>query len=285
VSWLVTLALLALAGEINLIANGGFEELSGDRPARWDVFVAPYPAQADDDVEPPAARSSQEAAEGNYAVMLHNPQAYPSEPYNNWSQNVVGDYGGKTLTLTGHVRTEDAEAGAGLWVQCWRKNPLRVVAIANTATGYPLYGTTPWTPVEAELTVPEGTELLTVRCVLKGSGKAWFDEIALHESGEDRVVLSESEPEEMDAGRRDEETPAAERTDDVEAELARLREANLMLAEALEAVRQDNRLLLEDLLSLRESMRQLQEALAESDSAGALLPPLVPRDFEEPPAP
>ena len=98
--------------------------------------------------------------------------------------------------------------------------------------------------------------------------------------------------EEDDApGAPDDDAPLpAPGADEIENELSRLREANLMLAEAMEHVREDNRRLLEDLLALRENMRQLQEALSvrEEDApggGGALLPPLVPRDFEEPAAP
>jgi hypothetical protein len=283
------LALCAAAvGGGNLLANGGFEELAGERPARWDVFVAPFPAERGETPEAASASVSQTAAAGTLAVTLRNPLAYPTEPYNNWSQNVLVPLGGKTVELSGRIKTEDAEGGAGLWVQCWRKNPLRVIAIANTAVAYPLYGTVDWSEVKAGLTVPAEAELLTVRCVLKGAGQAWFDEISLSEAATpEPVVAAATAAPAVETAEGPTEAPKAAAVDGVEQEFDRLREANMMLAEALEAVREDNRRLLEDLLALRENMRQLQEALGAGGEAASteFIPPLVPRDFDEPAAP
>jgi len=291
----------AAAGGGNLLANSGFEELAGERPARWDVFVAPFPATRGETPEAASASVSQTAAEGAHAVTLRNPQAYPTEPYNNWSQNVLVPLSGKTVELSGRIKTEDAEGGAGLWVQCWKKNPLRVIAIANTAVEYPIYGSVDWTEVKASIEVPAEAELLTVRCVLKGAGQAWFDEISLNEPAkpepEFAAASAEAKPEAMASA--DPATPAADKPeatpeaakapagDGVEQEFDRLREANMMLAEALEAVREDNRRLLEDLLALRENMRQLQDALGSGaeEAAPEFIPPLVPRDFDDIPAP
>ncbi|MBI1317838.1 MAG: hypothetical protein GC168_02680 [Candidatus Hydrogenedens sp.] len=277
--------LAAALGDGNLLANGGFEELAGERPVRWDVFVAPFPAKAGESPEAASASVTQTAAEGARGVTLRNPQAYPTEPYNNWSQNVIAPLGGKTLEVSGQIKTEDVQGGAGIWVQCWRKNPLRVVGIANTATEFPCYGTADWTAVHAKVEIPSEAEFITVRCVLKGSGQAWFDDIdlRLEEKAPPSAKADDAEATpESDAPDAAPDTAEPRMHDHVDEELAALREANLMLAEALEAVREDNRRLLEDLLALRENMRQLQESLAAGDSqTGSLIPPLVPADFDE----
>jgi len=279
----------AAAGGGNLLANSSFEELAGERPARWDVFVAPFPATRGETPEAASASVSQTAAEGAHAVTLRNPQAYPTEPYNNWSQNVLVPLAGKKVELSGRIKTEDAEGGAGLWVQCWKKNPLRVIAIANTAVEYPLYGTVDWSEVKASIAVPAEAELLTVRCVLKGAGQAWFDEISLSEPATPEPEMAAAETSAPAEGKPEAtpEAPKAAAVDGVEQEFDRLREANMMLAEALEAVREDNRRLLEDLLALRENMRQLQDALGSGveEAATEFIPPLVPRDFDDIPAP
>jgi hypothetical protein len=188
----------ALAQDAGLLQNGGFEELGGDRPARWDVFVAPFPVQskgapsAADEV--PTARVSRETHDGSYCVVLHTPTAYPIEPYNNWSQNILGRHSGKRLRLSGWLKTEHAE-GAALWAQCWKREPLHVAHVANTAEEMPVYGSTDWQEVSVEFDVPEGIDFLTVRCVLRGAGKAWFDDVKLEEVKEEEQEAASAETE------------------------------------------------------------------------------------------
>lgn len=174
-----------------MIANGGFEQLQGERPVRWDIFIAPYP-QASVSPALPTARISREAQAGEYCAVLETPLPYPNEPYNNWSQNIIGRYGGQRLRVSGWIKTENAD-GAAIWVQCWRRDPLRVAHVANTGDATPLYGTTDWQQVSLEFDVPDQTAFLTLRCVLKGGGKAWFDEVVL-----EPAPASEPEPDAID---------------------------------------------------------------------------------------
>jgi hypothetical protein len=155
----------------NLLANPGFEQLRGGMPAHWNLFVAPMEgAHGKLDASP--------ARDGAYCAMLHNPRPYEREPLNNWSQSVIEDLGGSTVTLSGDIRTRDATEAA-LWVQCWTQTPARVITFASTGAETPRYGTTPWTRVSTTVEVPEGTDFLMVRCVLKGHGTAWFDSVTL----------------------------------------------------------------------------------------------------------
>lgn len=159
------------AGAENLLANTGFEQLRGGMPAHWNLFVAPMEGAH-------GKLATSPVHQGRYAAMLHNPRPYEQEPLNNWSQSVVEDLGGRTVTLSGAIRTRDATEAA-LWIQCWTRTPARVVKFASTGADNPRYGTTPWTRVSTTVDVPEGTDFLMVRCVLKGHGTAWFDSVTL----------------------------------------------------------------------------------------------------------
>lgn len=296
---------------VELISNGGFERLRGASPEAWDLFVAPLDeSTASDGTPAPSARVARDASTGEYCVELSTPTPYPREPYNNWSQNLFGAFAGKRLKLSAAIRTDNAD-GAALWVQCWKRQPLHVLQVANTALQNPMTGTHPWTRHELEFEVPAGTDFLTVRCVLKGAGTAWFDELSLVESPplpapepdtgvEAKAQEPNQAPPEEDKNQQEQALKADTQTIEssipteasvIEAELARLKEANVLLAEALDSMQSDRVQLVQELLALQTQMQALQEALpaaiAKEKSApptlapGTKSPPLVPLDFPE----
>ena len=174
-----------LAGE-NLLANPSFEDRMPDgRPRGWTYYVMPQPG-AFADVDPLSFG-------GENAIMLHNPEPYADEPANNWSQVVVADVGGKQIEFSGFVRTE-AASEAALWLQCFQQAPTRVIAAQTSALNDPLSGTTEWTRLSTGLVAPPSTDFVVVRCVLKGVGSAWFDELRLDIVGEAQVPLEAIEP-------------------------------------------------------------------------------------------
>ncbi|MFM1919644.1 MAG: hypothetical protein RLZZ303_1278 [Candidatus Hydrogenedentota bacterium] len=312
--WAALCLLLAapFAGDtVELISNGGFERLRGAGPEAWDLFVAPLDESIASDGRPaPSARVARDASAGEYCVELSTPLPYPREPYNNWSQNLFGAFAGKRLKLSAALRTDNAD-GAAIWVQCWKRQPLHVLHVANTALQTPMTGTHPWTRHEIEFDVPAGTDFLTVRCVLKGAGTAWFDELSLTESpplpAPEPAASVEAKPEEPTQPSPEEDKNQQEQPSKIdkptiesaipteasaiEAELARLKEANVLLAEALDSMQSDRAQLVQDLLALQTQMQALQEALpaalARENSSppplppGSKSPPLVPLDFPE----
>jgi hypothetical protein len=201
---MLSLAVLAVLGEENLLANPGFEQLRGDMPARWNLFVEPMEG----------AYGKLDAAtvhEGRFSAMLHNPRAYEREPVNNWSQSIIEELGGRTVRVTGAIRTRDATEAA-LWLQCWTRRPARVVRFATTGADQPRSGTTPWTRVSMDVEIPEGTDFLMLRCILKGHGTAWFDSVAVEgPSGLLGADLATLEPDESAA--TDATTPSAPSAD------------------------------------------------------------------------
>ncbi len=177
---------VSIAQGVNLLVNASFEELAPDgRPAHWSAFVMPQDgAFADAD---PLSEA------GSRAAMLHVPNPYAREPANNWSQVVLADLAGKELVFTGKIRTE-AAGEAALWLQCFTKAPARVTAAATSAAGGPLSGSLDWTQAEVRVKAPPDTDFVVVRCVLKGQGSAWFDDLRLEVAHEELPPLPAFEP-------------------------------------------------------------------------------------------
>jgi hypothetical protein len=204
---LCILVLLSCAANAeNLLSNPGFDnaDVSGF-PKGWDVFVMPM-----DGAE---GRLDTVRHDGEYAAMLYTPEAYAKEPINNWSQIVYDDLVGKKLWATGTLRVEEATEAA-IWLQCFRKNPLRVVASSSTRSEYPIYGTQGWTTVRTSVTVPPNTDFVVVRCVLIGTGRAWFDTLLVSTDESEHIVPGDTpefdaiEPEPSD------DNPAVRRKND-----------------------------------------------------------------------
>ncbi len=288
--WQALLIAVAVGADDNLLANGGFEDLSGTMPSRWQVYVASREGVEGrvDDVS---------AASGTCCVMLHKSEAYEPDPINNWSQHVFGDFSGKELLVRGQIKTEEATEAA-IWLQCWRKRPAHVVQWATTSYDSPMSGTCDWTAVEMKLKVTERTDFLMVRCVLKGSGTAWFDDIMLSESGEreecpeaGQAVCSQPEDSSLEPDKETQDVPAQappEQQDNlsahklVEAQLVEsqqvlvdtnrtLRETNALLAQEIEALRAEVSVLREELAALRTASHDKK-----ADEPERRVPPLVP---------
>lgn len=256
----VLLIALCLGAGENLLANPGFEEVVVDRPAHWDLFVSPK--------EGAIGRLDETAFSGKYSVMLHTPTAYEREPANNWSQNIIAYLGGKTLRATGYIKVKEATEAA-IWVQCWAKHPSRILGIATTSTDMPVYGTREWEPVALTMDTPKETDFVVLRCVLKGTGAAWFDDIVLAASAGEGDGGPEGEKAEAEAGAPASPAPALSAIQD---ELARLRDANLLLAEALEHIQAENSGLMKELSQLRQQLQAFQAQLAEAPAGPMTVP-------------
>lgn len=168
----ISLTLFALsAGAENLLKNPSFEVLSNGAPADWSVFVQPKPGAS-------SFLDQRVAKDGSNSVKLSIDSPYIEDPANNWSQNVLADVRGKRLRLTGSIKTENA-AEAAIWVQCYRRGPLKLLSQESTSSKGLLTGTNDWTPVELSIDVPQDSDFVVVRCVLRFRGVAWFDALSL----------------------------------------------------------------------------------------------------------
>ncbi len=299
-------AVIFPAAAMNLLANPGFESRSADQPDRWDFFVQPKPGAV--------ARLDNTAHTGEFSVWLHTPTPYEKEPVNNWSQNIIADFGGETLRVSGFIRVAEAKEAA-LWLQCWRKSPWGVLAAASTSIDMPVYGTADWQEVTMDVDVPEGTNFVTLRCVLLGTGSAWFDDISVTRVVD--VVAEEASPEEPEKDPTETATPVAEETsetngtatksaaverevpdtpsddavrqeavvmpvmDKIEEEVRRLRDANLLLTDTLEKIQEVNQGLVNEMLAVQAELRALKEEEAHAtaptlEGNAPRVPPLIP---------
>ena len=271
----------------NLLANPGFESLAADKPARWDHFIQPKPGAV--------ARLDDQAHGGAYSVWLHTPSPYEKEPVNNWSQNIIAALGGETVQVSGYIKVSEAKEAA-LWLQCWRKQPWGVLGTFSTSTATPVYGTTDWQHVSMEAAIPEGTDFVTLRCVLLGTGSAWFDDIAVSrltteptvESTEALAITKDGESEAPAATVPDPPAdteniplvllgesmePSAPPTDEsvrqeatvmpvftrLESEIERLREANHLLTDTLQQIQKVNEGLVKEIMSMQEDLQTIRE--------------------------
>lgn len=299
--WIAAIAVLA-AGEQNLIGNPGFEISSGDRPARWDLYLMPQDGAY--------ARLDGPGHTDAFAAAIHAPLPHPKNPVNNWSQNVIGEFGGKTLALTAYVKAQDVHE-AGVWVQCWRRRPLTLLDTATTERDFPVFGTVDWQLLETTVNVPAETDFLTVRCVLKGPGTVWFDDLSLMDTEgkpganpEAAAGVNTAAPSTPAPSPPAQPSPpgvtapapmlpaaapvpsAAPHESTLPFDL--MLETNQSLVVDMDELRQSNEALLDEVMRLREEVSTLREQLdqedapapplAESNTQELRVPPIVPAD-------
>lgn len=263
-AWMTAMAAGSAAGETNLLKNGGFEEVDGDRPAYWNLFVQPEPAAE-------GRLDNQTVAEGSYAVLLRNPDTYPKDPCNNWSQNVSPVVAGRTVVAGGRIKTAGA-ASASLWIQCWRKDPWGVLRVASTGDAMPVQGEMDWKPVAVRLTVPPDTDFIVVRCVIRGAGCAWFDDLRLVEAQPDPPGTGE-----IPAPVSTPKPPA-----DRDSALSGLARETASMTKAIESLRETNEMLKQDLTRMREEIEALRKNIESREPSAQPVkkaPPLVPRGY------
>jgi hypothetical protein len=251
------------AEEVNYLLNPGFEQLADGLPVGWMKYVKP--------AEGAEAGVSSDAFAGDHCVFLRTAQPYPGrDPINNWSQTVAFGLAGKRLELSGRIRGDSVREVA-LWLQCIRSPRTSVVAFATTSSERPILGSTNWKQVAVELDVPEETSYLVVRCIMKGSGAAWFDDLALRQVAEpdgEEGQKKENEapdapaekkaPVDVDAlSEQEEETPEAPAEPEPAQEKPQPEEG--LSEEALLAIIESQRVLLESHRELQESNEALMQ--------------------------
>ncbi len=251
----VFLALLVAtaASAESYLVNPSFDEVDArGEPKRWDLFVMP--------MEGAYGRLDSDAADGAYCAVLHIPTKYAEEPVNNWSQNIIHELGGKEIHVSGRIKTRDATEAA-LLLQCWRRNSRRPLATVTTSVEYPTYGTKDWSRVEASLTVPDGTAYLVLRCLLKGRGTAWFDDLRVDDRPYGKPLeLTLAEPSDEESGAK--ENSRSKRATLIET----LMEANEALRQSLDAITAMNKSLLRQVDSLQSKLDALKRELSPANA-------------------
>ncbi len=101
-----------------------------------------------------------------------------SEPYN-WRQEINRNLPlGKTVKLTGWVKTKDVGNSAAVAIQLLDRQG-RMVAFHTTQHEQPFRGTAEWKPFSLEFVVPQPTVRMAVLAMLQGRGQAWFDDFEM----------------------------------------------------------------------------------------------------------
>ncbi len=260
-------AAAAVAAPDNLLTNPSFEAMDGDAPVAWKSFVEPQ-AGAEASVD------AKVCCDGDQSVRLHNPGTYATDPANNWSQNLTQALAGKTLILGGVIKTEQA-GGAALWLQCWQREPWRVLSVATTSDEHPVTGTKDWTPVALKTQVPKDTDYVVVRCVIKGGGTVWFDDLRLVDAGTETSL-----DDEIDSLREKTDRPKrAREADKVKREI--LRDSD-ELTKSVKELRDTNDSLLKEIATLRTEIKDLRgQVRALPKSTRQTVPPLVPHGYDQ----
>lgn len=151
--------------------NGGFEDLSGNKPTDWRLT---YAHNQDEGYK--TALDSNDKQSGKYALSLEKLNDKASYAAVGWSTNQ--SFEGKTIELTGYIKTKDITAGrAGLW--------MRIEGHAGNLMGEfmekdgPLR-TTDWKKYSIKYNYrKEDISSINVGGILMGNGKAWFDSLEL----------------------------------------------------------------------------------------------------------
>ena len=253
--WIAIIAglLCAPAWAANLLANPGFEDLDRTMPARWYVYVAPMEGAIGE-------LDATTSHEGRFSVKLHNAQEYEKEPANNWSQNIIENLGGRELLVRGFIKTKEATEAA-IWLQCCTKRPWRVLHFATTSADYPRYGTSDWAPVEMRVTPPQGTDFITVRCVLKGRGTAWFDAITVDDEPPEAPELVPGA--QADAGPPEDETKPSSGLSAAAAKIDEAHEREMkLLVDAYEAMLEANHALSDTNAALANRLERVSGEVA-----------------------
>ncbi|HIJ66557.1 MAG TPA: hypothetical protein HPP77_11475, partial [Candidatus Hydrogenedentes bacterium] len=264
-TWAVVVCVCRAAPAGNLLTNPGFEERTGDQPKGWSLYLMPREGAE-------GRLAAETASEGTYSVFLRVPPGSENEVINNWSQNVIADLGGKELLVRGMIKTEEA-VEAAIWIQCFRKRPFAVLRANTSSTDAAIWGTRDWTPVEMRVRVPEDADFITCRCVLKGSGAAWFDAMEVDDAA--------PVPDDADVAQTPEDGEAPDKAQDAGGERdGAVREAVIAsqhaLIEANRALRETNRILAAQVAALEGEVHALRERVLSLQERNPLVIPQAP---------
>ena len=178
------ITLLLIGSQITMAQknfNGGFEikSLLQDEPVGW--FATRVPQTKDFVV---FGWDSTEHHSGSYSVSIAIDSTHSQDiiAYN-WTRTYADFTVGKKYTLSGWIKTLNLKKPAWIVVQCWDDNYKKIISFSTTQREYQIQGTTNWTLVKTNFTVPEGTKEVRVRAGIaspeNNGGKVWFDDIKI----------------------------------------------------------------------------------------------------------
>jgi hypothetical protein len=172
----------AAAVKDNLLLNPGAEQGKDDLPSFW--FEAAIPAEG-----LRMYRSRDYVHSGNFSLAISNTHKYDQTVCNNWAQSIMDVPAEGIVRLSAYLKTKDADS-VNVCLQCWGLEN-NMLAFASTPV---VRGDQDWILLYSEpVAVPSGTAKITVRAVLTGLGKAWFDDLAV--VSVDMATVQDDQPE------------------------------------------------------------------------------------------
>ena len=155
------------------------------------AFVTKLNAQEVAALDPSAGWSERQTVEGSYKMQIQNVtigdrQNVSSiksiekkvEGFGNIMKSIKPDlYLGKTVRLTGYIKSENVKSWAGLWMRTdyYKSKVLSFDNMQNRG----ISGTTDWAKYEIVLFVPQDATVISYGAILVGTGQVWFDDIKL----------------------------------------------------------------------------------------------------------
>ncbi|MGI6082383.1 MAG: DUF4962 domain-containing protein [Limnochordia bacterium] len=188
VTLLIALVCRADASEtaINLVRNGGFEQLTGlQQPAEWSQRIepkesSPYTISVD----------KESTVEGQHALRLEG-AATEGRAHVIQQSIPITEYRGKTLVLRGRYKGEDVvkRSGGQHYLNVEFLNEAQNQLIASSVSIAPPAGSTDWVLLEREFTVPEDAVYVWINAKIQNAqGVCWWDAIELVEAESSEAV-------------------------------------------------------------------------------------------------
>lgn len=163
----------------NLVLNPGAEQTDDklkDEPFYWFKALVAAPGLE-------MRRVTEGARHGKAALLIANTHQYGQAVSNNWAQTIPYELAGRVVRVSGWVKTEEAEH-VNICVQGWAD----LVNMPSFASTEVVKGTQDWKRMTSKpVRLSPGVTIVTVRAVLTGTGKAWFDDITLELADEEPV--------------------------------------------------------------------------------------------------
>ena len=165
--------------------NLGFEQVSDNRPKGWKDF-------GDTDFDLNIDSKTAQNGKNSAVIEYHG----NGEGFKAWAMSIPADFEGKTIKLTGHIKTQNVNTGyAGLWM---RIDPsLGFDNMGNRG----ITGTTDWKKYEISLPFKSGdAQKIVFGGLLTGKGKMWIDNFAVYI---DDKPFNQAQPKELTPAQKD----------------------------------------------------------------------------------
>lgn len=150
-----------------LVKNGSFEEIQENQPSYWNLYIEPEEGAY-------GKVDSATSHDGKHSVLINHLKRYKKEPLNNWNQRILVPGNLNKAEFHGFVRTKDVSKAYFL-IQFWSNEGKIIDSVKSDEVS----GTSGWTSVSKEFSIPKGTDFIMLRCILEGTGTVWFDDISI----------------------------------------------------------------------------------------------------------